>query len=145
MPEPRDYYAYAVNSDGTLSLPREFNVPNSRPSVEGEIITVYGLGFGAVAGGPQAGVPVGSTESPVLSDRKTVFFGALALGTGTPQEAEYVGLALDSAPNPPQLAPGLVGLYQIRVQVPFGSPKGDVPLRVQLDSSASEFGYVAVE
>jgi len=43
------------------------------------------------------------------------------------------------------LTPGLVGLYQINVVVPPESPKGDVPIRVQLDTTTSEYALIAVE
>lgn len=136
IPENRDFFAIAVNSDGSLSLPRELGIPNSRPSRPGEAVVIYGLGFGqtvppVVSGAAAPGPP---NLAHVNSERKTVFFGALALGTGTPQEALYVGLA-----------PGFVGLYQINVIVPQDSPKGDVPIRVQLDTVASEYGLIAVE
>lgn len=137
VPGNRDFYAIAVNPDGTLSLPREFGIPNSRPSKPGEAIVVYGLGFGQTVPPVQSGVAAPGPPNAlaqVNSGRKTVFFGALALGTGTQQEALYVGLS-----------PGFVGLYQVNVVVPQDSPKGDVPIRVQLDTIASEFGFVAVE
>jgi adhesin/invasin len=137
IPESRDFYAIAVNSDGSLSLPAEFGIPNSRPSRRGEPIVLYGLGFGqtvppVVAGAAAPGPP--NPLAQVNSGQKTVFFGALALGTGAPQEALYVGLT-----------PGFVGLYQINVVVPNDAPSGDVPVRVQLDTTSSEYGYVAVE
>lgn len=135
IPEPQDYYAIAVNSDGTISLPKSLGIPNTRPSRVGETIVIYGLGFGQVSPPVQSGAAVPATPLPsVPSAQKTVFFGALALGTGATQEAQYVGLT-----------PGLVGLYQINVVVPPDSPKGDVPVRVQLDTVASEYGYIAVE
>ncbi|MCC6590141.1 MAG: hypothetical protein IT168_25845 [Bryobacterales bacterium] len=136
IPEPRDYYAIAVNaSDGTLSLPREFNIPGSRPSKPGEVVVLFGIGFGPTTPTVASGAVAPSNPPAVVnSDRKTVFFGALALNSGAPQEAAFVGLA-----------PGFAGLYQINVVVPANSPKGDVPVRVQMDTAASEYGFIAVE
>jgi uncharacterized protein (TIGR03437 family) len=65
---------------------------------------------------------------------KRVFFGALALGTGTQQDAQYLGLI-----------PGFFGVYQLNVAVPPGIALGDVPVRVQLDKVASEYANIAVE
>lgn len=137
VPENRDFFAIAVNPDGTISLPREFGLPNSRPSRPGEALVIYALGFGQTVPPVLSGTAAPGPPNPlaqVNSGRKTVFFGALALGTGTPQEALYVGLS-----------PGFVGLYQVNVVVPQDSPKGDVPIRVQLDTVASEYGLIAVE
>ena len=136
MPESRDFFGIAVHLDGSLSLPREFGIPNSRPSRPGEVITIYGLGFGQTAPAVTAGAAAPSPPSlaEINSSTRRVFFGALALASGVPQNAQYIGLT-----------PGLVGLYQINVVIPEDSPKGDVPIRVQLDTVASEYALIAVE
>ncbi len=135
VPESRDYFGIAVHQDGSLSLPREFGIPNSRPSRPGEAITLYGLGFGQTSPAVVAGAAAPSSPLAQMdSATKRVFFGALALVTGVPQDALFIGLT-----------PGLVGLYQINVVIPENSPKGDVPLRVQLDTVASEYALIAVE
>lgn len=135
MPESRDFFGIAVHQDGSISLPREFGIPNSRPSKPGEALTIYGLGFGRTEPAVVAGVAAPTSPlAQVASSTKRVFFGALALVTGVPQDALYVGLT-----------PGLVGLYQVNVVVPENSPKGDVPIRVQLDTTASEYALIAVE
>jgi len=135
MPESRDFFGIAVHQDGSLSLPREFGIPNSRPSRPGEVITIYGLGFGQTSPPVVAGQAAPSSPlARVNSSTGQVRFGALALSSGVPNEAQYVGLT-----------PGLVGLYQINVVVPENSPKGDVPIRVQLDTVASEYALIAVE
>ena len=135
MPESRDFFGIAVHQDGSLSLPRELGIPNSRPSRPGEALTIYGLGFGQTSPPVIAGVAApASPLAQISSSTKRVFFGALALSTGKPQDALFIGLT-----------PGLVGLYQINVVVPEDSPKGDVPIRVQLDTVASEYALIAVE
>jgi uncharacterized protein (TIGR03437 family) len=63
-----------------------------------------------------------------------VLFGALALNSGAIQEASYIGLI-----------PGFFGVYQMNVVVPDDSVSGDVPVRVQFDTVASEYALVAVE
>ncbi len=135
LPESRDYFGIAVHQDGTLSLPRDLGIPNTRPSKPGEVLTIYGLGFGQTS--PPVTAGQAAPRSPLAemgSSTKRVLFGALALGTGASQDAQFVGLT-----------PDLVGLYQINVVVPEGSPKGDVPIRVQLDTVASEYALIAVE
>ena len=133
--EDRDYFGIAVHQDGSFSLPREFGIPNSRPSKPGEALTIYGLGFGRTEPAVVAGAAAPTSPlAQVASGTKRVLFGALAISAGVPQEALYIGLT-----------PGLVGLYQVNVVVPENSPKGDVPIRVQLDTSASEYALIAVE
>ena len=135
IPESRDFFGIAVHQDGTLSLPRDLGIPNSRPSRPGDVLTIYGLGFGQTSPAVTAGQAAPTSPlAQMASNTKRVFFGALALITGAPQDALYVGLT-----------PGLVGLYQINVVVPEDSPKGDVPIRVQLDTTASEYALIAVE
>jgi uncharacterized protein (TIGR03437 family) len=135
MPATRDFFGIVVHQDGSLSLPREFGIPNSRPSRPGEALTIYGLGFGQTVPPVTAGTAAPTSPlAEVASPSKRVFFGALALTTGKPQDALFVGLT-----------PGLVGLYQVNVVVPEDSPKGDVPIRVQLDTVASEYALIAVE
>jgi uncharacterized protein (TIGR03437 family) len=135
IPESRDYFGIAVHQDGTLSLPREFGVPNSRPSKPGDVLTVYGLAFGQTSPAVTAGVAAPTSPLAQLGfNTKRVFFGALALATGYSQDALFVGLT-----------PGLVGLYQINVVVPQESPKGDIPIRVQVDTVTSEYALIAVE
>ncbi len=135
MPENRDFFGIAVHQDGSFSLPREFGIPNSRPSKPGEALTIYGLGFGQTDPPVLAGAAAPTSPlAQVASGSKRVLFGALALTSGVAQDALYVGLT-----------PGFVGLYQVNVVVPENSPKGDVPIRVQLDTTASEYALIAVE
>jgi len=136
IPEARDYFGIAVNSDGSLSLPRDLGIPNSRPSRRGEAIVLYGLGFGATtaAGLREGQASPGDPLPRVASDTNNVYFGALALNSGALTEALYIGLT-----------PGFVGLYQVNVVVPEESPSGEVPVRVQLDTVSSEYAIVTVE
>ncbi|MEZ5398574.1 MAG: hypothetical protein R2729_02830 [Bryobacteraceae bacterium] len=135
IPEFRDYFAIAFNPDGSLSLPRDLGFPNSRPSKRGETIVMYGFGFGQTDPASTAGRPAPATElRPVASGLKRVYFGALALNSGVPIDASYVGLI-----------PGFFGVYQMNVVVPDESVSGDVPVRLQLDTVASEYALVAVE
>ncbi len=128
-------YGIAVNSDGTFALPKSLGFPNSRPAHVGEAIVLYALGLGPtvppVASGAAApSQPPARVPSPITD----VLFGALALPSGVRTPALYVGLT-----------PGYVGLYQINVVVPEGVVTGDVPVRLQLETVASNYVLVAIE
>jgi uncharacterized protein (TIGR03437 family) len=85
---------------------------NTRPAKPGDIVTLYGIGFGPVS--PATGAGVIATQSNNLVNSMTILFGQ------TPADVLYAGLA-----------PGFVGLYQLNVVVP-GVPAGDWPLAIQL-------------
>ena len=82
----------------------------SKPAVPGDIITLYGVGFGMVTPFVPAGqsAPGGLTA---LNAPVEVLFGT------TPATLQYQGLA-----------PGLVGLYQFNVLVPQVAASNAVPL-----------------
>lgn len=99
----------------------------SRPAKPGEVLVVYGLGFGAVT----PDVPVG-TIAPVqvtnLKAQLQILFGQ------TPANVVYSGLAA-----------GFVGLYQFNVQVPQVADNDAVPLSFTLGGAAgTQKLYVAV-
>jgi uncharacterized protein (TIGR03437 family) len=81
---------------------------NIRPAKAGEVVTLYGIGFGPVSPGTAAGTIAQSTSS--ITSNVSVQFGT------TPATIQYAGLA-----------PGFVGLYQFNVQVP-DMLSGDWPL-----------------
>lgn len=88
------------------------NGVNSRPARPGDVITLYGIGFGPVTPATPAGTI--ASQATNLSNSFTIMFGQ------TPATVLYSGLA-----------PGFVGLYQFNIQVPSVSP-GDWPLSVQV-------------
>jgi uncharacterized protein (TIGR03437 family) len=135
IPEVRDFFGIAVHQDGTLSLPRDLGIPNSRPSKPGEAITMYGLGFGQTSPPSTAGTAVAASPLPIIpTTLAKAYFGALALLTGPNTDALYVGAT-----------PGFTGLYQVNMVVPEDSPKGDVPIRVHMDKIVTEYALIAVE
>jgi uncharacterized protein (TIGR03437 family) len=89
---------------------------NMRPAKPGEVITLYGIGFGPVSPSTPAG-SIATTASSV-TNAVTVQIGS------TPATVQYAGLA-----------PGFVGLYQFNVQVPNISA-GDWPLVVSVNGTA---------
>jgi len=108
----RDGFQYVVSvlPDGTYVLPPERTVSSRLPK-PGDVITLYGIGFGP--GIPN--VPAGriAHEAAALEASVEVWFDD-AKGTIT-----YAGAA-----------PGFVGLYQLDVTVPSGLPQGPVLLHV---------------
>ncbi|MEO8025769.1 MAG: IPT/TIG domain-containing protein [Bryobacteraceae bacterium] len=102
--------------------------PDSRPAKRGEVIEVYGTGFGAVTNRPGTGLPSSTTTlSRTLTDPTATIGSKNATVT-------FSGLA-----------PGTVGLYQINLQVPLTADVGDaVPLQITIGGVASNMVTVAV-
>jgi uncharacterized protein (TIGR03437 family) len=94
-------------SDGSL-------VTAASPAARGEILVLYGTGFGPVSNTPPTGSPSPS--------------GPLAMSTGLTiiTIGNQSATALFSG-----LAPDFIGLYQLNLQVPANAPVGDnVPLQI---------------
>jgi uncharacterized protein (TIGR03437 family) len=91
--------AVAINQDGTLNT-------QSNPAMSGSFITLLGTGIGAVPGAPPDGsAPTGALPA---SRAPTVF---IFPDTITGSAIQYSGLA-----------PDLVGVWQINVQIPSDIP-----------------------
>lgn len=88
------------------------NVPPA-PARPGEVLTIYGVGFGPVQSAPVSGQI--ATGTPAILSPVRILFG------DTEAQVTYAGLA-----------PGLVGLYQFNVVVPSGLGEQDLRLRVWL-------------
>lgn len=85
---------------------------NTQPAKPGDIVTLYGIGFGPVSPTTSAGVI--NTRSTKLTNPVTILFGQ------TPATVLYAGLA-----------PNFIGLYQLNIQIP-DIPANDWPLTVQV-------------
>jgi uncharacterized protein (TIGR03437 family) len=107
----KQYVGAFFPNDGSWALPTGAVAGiNSRPAKAGDIITLYGVGFGSVDTGTPAGQIVPGQNSLSASSFQ-ILFGQ------TPAVLQYWGLA-----------PGEVGLYQFNVVVPTGAGTGTVPL-----------------
>lgn len=84
-----------------------------RPAKAGEVIVLYGIGFGPVTPSNPAGVVTSQKNS--LATPPNFRFGQ------TPATLVYYGLA-----------PGFLGLYQFDITVPGGLGAGDQPLSVDV-------------
>jgi uncharacterized protein (TIGR03437 family) len=113
----QDGYTFVGNANLIAGVP-------FRPAAPGDIITAYGVGFGAVTPVSPAGVVAsGQDQIPNL----TVSFG------GTQAQLSYAGLA-----------PGAVGLYQFNIVVP-NVADGDYPITFQVGSTtAAQTTYLTV-
>lgn len=80
-----------------------------RPAVRGEFVSIFCTGLGAVSNQPATGAAAQASLLSMTSTNPTVTVG------GVNAAVVFSGLA-----------PGFVGLYQVNVQVPMGSPSGDV-------------------
>jgi uncharacterized protein (TIGR03437 family) len=104
----------ATDPDGVVFVGRVGAVPglNTRPAKTGDIVTLYGIGFGPVDPAVSPGVIVPQANS--LKNPVTFLVGQAEANV------LYGGLA-----------PGLVGLYQFNIQLPSVGG-GDQPLTVRV-------------
>jgi uncharacterized protein (TIGR03437 family) len=107
-------YVVAIHLDGTLVGPTG---PSSRPAVPGELIEIYGTGFGPA--NPAAPTAQLVSQAAPLSLPATVTIG------GVNAQVQWAGLVSS-------------GLYQLNVQIPNGAT-GDQPVQ----ASVSGFQSVA--
>ncbi|HEV1287139.1 MAG TPA: hypothetical protein VNU44_17600, partial [Bryobacteraceae bacterium] len=121
--------AVVVASSGVLAAPVGA-FPGSQPVARGDFLAIYCTGLGAVNNTPADGAPAPSS-SPFAT---TLATPGVTIG-GMPAAVSYSGLA-----------PGLVGLYQVNVQVPNNAPTGDaVNLTISVGSLTSNTVTVAVQ
>lgn len=100
-------YVAAVHTDGTLVGP---NGPSSRPAVPGEVIEIYGTGFGPTT-------PATPTSQLVAQPAPTAASVTVSIG-GTNAAVQWAGI----------VSPGL---YQLNVQVP-NVGAGDQPVQTSV-------------
>jgi uncharacterized protein (TIGR03437 family) len=111
----------AINvSDGTVNGPLS-------PVLRGQLISLYGTGLGPVAGAPPDG---NAATSTVPGPVPQVLIGASATSFLDPANIQYSGLA-----------PTLVGVWQLNLQIPNTAPTGSsVPIKVFLNSISNVDG-----
>jgi uncharacterized protein (TIGR03437 family) len=121
-------YVGALLPDGTFALPAgAVSGVASRPAMVGEILTIYGVGFGPVTGGLTAGTLV--TQLNSLTTPVQFLFGS------TVATVSYYGLA-----------PSFTGLYQFDVTVPSVSANAAEPISITLGGAkGSQTLYIAVQ
>ncbi len=99
-------------------------VPAGRPAKPGELISLFGSGFGPTEPVFQSGEIVGASAIVKLRDALAVTIG----GTTVPaSDIQFAGTA-----------PGAIsGLYQINVRIPATAADGDVPVSMRIGGVAS--------
>jgi uncharacterized protein (TIGR03437 family) len=100
-------------------------VPGARPAHPGEIISLFGTGFGDTS----PSVPAGQLDSGIanLTNSITVTIGGVTLSSS---DVLYAGLS-----------PGSIsGLYQINVRVPASAPAGDIPVTITIGGAQTQSG-----
>lgn len=117
--------ACIVNQDGTVNT-------QTNPAPRGSTISIYMTGLGSVPNAPADGQP----DPGILPGQASldVIFSAVATGSvphqpGDPKMfVQYIGLA-----------PGYVGLWQVNVTVPLGTPPGtQIPIGVLVNGNVAE-------
>ena len=115
-------YVVAQLSDGTYVLPTgAIAGVNSRPAKPGEVIVIYGIGFGPATNSAQQVTATGQIASGLtqLTAPFTAAFGSAAA------DVKYDGLA-----------PNYVGLYQFNVTMPAVPDSNTVPVTFSVGGAA---------
>jgi uncharacterized protein (TIGR03437 family) len=117
--------ACIVNQDGTVNT-------TTAPAPRGSTISIYMTGLGYIPNAPADGQP----DPGILTGQASldVVFSGIPTGSVTHQPGDpktfvsYVGLA-----------PGYVGLWQVNVTVPLGTPPGtQIPIGVFVNGNVAE-------
>jgi uncharacterized protein (TIGR03437 family) len=115
---------------GTSSLAAPLGAaPGAHPVSRGEFLEIYATGLGEVDHAPPDGFP--ASENPLS---RTVATPSVSIGD-IAAPVTFSGLA-----------PNFVGLYQVNVLVPDGTPVGNtVPLRLSIGGESANEVTVAVQ
>lgn len=124
---------FAVSTAAGTAL----GLPTVHPAKAGtDFLTIYAIGLGATSPAVQTGAAASGTILSHVSLPTTVTFSA----------TNPFAPSVTVTPSFAGLAPSFVALYQINVQVPANSPKGDsVPLYLTSGSAVSNTVYIAVQ
>jgi uncharacterized protein (TIGR03437 family) len=114
-------HATALFADNSL-------VTTDHPAKPGDILTLYGVGFGPVTPEPATGAPAGSAPLSVISPPPSFSIN------GHNAIVQFAGLS-----------PGYVGLYQLNVVVPDGLGTGDLPAVLSVNAQLSSIIFVPVK
>jgi uncharacterized protein (TIGR03437 family) len=115
----QEKFAVATRPDFTwVGPPDLFPGVTTTPAKPGEVVILWGTGFGATTPEVLSGTTVDGVHT--LTTNPTVRVG----GAGV----EFLGAAL---------SPGSAGLYQVAVRVPDSAPDGDLPVAVEFGSIRS--------
>jgi uncharacterized protein (TIGR03437 family) len=112
----RQDFSWAVQNGAIHSL-------STSPAKPGEVIILWGTGFGPTSPSAPVGVQVPSDKTYAAANPVIVTVG------GIPAQV------YDTA-----LTPGFVGLYQVTIQIPPSAPDGDLPVVATVSGAKSPAG-----
>src|SRR5579871_2223046 len=119
----------AILLANTLLFAAPQSVSGSQPVSPGQVISIYCTGLGAVSNQPATGTAAQGNPLSYTPTTPLVTIGGLAA------QVSFSGLA-----------PGFVGLYQVNVQVPPGTPAGSaVPVILTIGGVTSNTVTIAVQ
>jgi uncharacterized protein (TIGR03437 family) len=127
--------AAVVNQDGTINS-------STNPAPAGSTVQIYGTGQGQVS--PAVADGTAAPGSPPLSSTVAV---PTSNGTTCLNNQPSMCVAIGSSFGDVKysgLAPGFIGLWQINVVIPTGTPAGTVPMRVVISGTPSNSVTIAV-
>jgi uncharacterized protein (TIGR03437 family) len=108
----------------------------SKPATAGDVLIFYGLGFGQTVPAVTEGIGAPATPPYTNVPGALMIFGQSVLP----------GASVSAVPAYCGLTPGSVGLYQVNVTVPPGTPTGDaIPVSLALGSVSSNSVSIAVK
>jgi uncharacterized protein (TIGR03437 family) len=114
-------YAVATTLDYTLAVKNgTFPGVTTTPAKPGEVIILWGTGFGPTSPSAPTGVEAPSSPTYYTANTVTVTVGG--------KNATVYGAAL---------APGFAGLYQVAIQIPASLANGDYPLVAKISGAQS--------
>ena len=105
-------------------------IPGARPAHPGEILSLFGTGFGATSPSVSAGQLASGIAN--LTNPITVTIGSVTLSSS---DVLYAGLS-----------PGSIsGLYQINVRVPASTPAGEIPVTITIAGAQTQSATIPVQ
>ena len=130
-----NYGVIVNNTDGSLTLPTGTVVPGfvCHPAKPGDVLTVYGIGFGQTNPIAVEGQAASATQLENVPGTMASFGGGIGANP------------INVIPSFSGLTPTAVGLYQVNVTVPSVPPFGSgVPLSVSVNNQSSNTVYLAI-
>jgi uncharacterized protein (TIGR03437 family) len=105
-------------------------VPGATPAKPGDIVSLFGTGFGAT--NPRAVAGQIPSAQASLTNNVTVQIGGVTLA---PSDVLYAGLS-----------PGSIsGLYQFNVRIPASTPNGDIAVAISIGGVPTQTATIAVQ
>ncbi len=128
-------YGVVVNSDGSLTLPSSTKVAGfqTKPAKAGDTIVMYCVGFGQTSPAATDGAAASAIPTQTVGSVKVEFGGPFQ--NIVTANSVYAGLT-----------PTAVGLYQVNVTVPQGTPTGNaVPVTIVADQTTANAVTMAIQ